>query len=93
VGSYFGSKNPFSAQSDYSTNQHGIDTILTTFMTKKVMRMTSYPVATASVMLFIGVGGKGAMGMLVIDFFVIRGPAQLFGTVSVEFGHPFRMVS
>lgn len=45
--------------------------------------MTSYPVATASVMLLIGVGGKGAMGMLVNDIFVIRDPAQLFGTVSV----------
>jgi len=55
-------------QSDYSTNQHGIDAILTTFVTKKVMRMTSYPVATASVMLFIGVGGNGAMGMLVNVF-------------------------
>ena len=77
----------------YSTNQHGIDTILTTFVTKKVMRMTSYSVATASVMLVIGVGGKGAMGMLVNDFFVIRSPTQLFGTVSVQFGHPFHIVS
>ena len=83
MGSYFGSKSPFSVQSDYFTNQHGIDAILTTFPTKMVMGMTSYPVATASVMLFIGVGGKGAMGMLVNDFFVIRDPTQLFGTVSV----------
>lgn len=93
MGSYFGSKSPFSVQSDYSTNQHGIDAILTTFVTKKVMRMTSNPVATASVMFYIGVGGKGAMGMLVNEFFVICGPAQLFGTVSVQFGHPFRIVS
>jgi hypothetical protein len=70
-------------QSDYSTNQHGIDVILTAFVTKKVMRMTSYPVATASVMLLIGVGGKGAMGMLVNDIFVIHDPTQLFGSVSV----------
>lgn len=83
MASYFGSESPFSAQSDYSTNQHGLDAILTIFLTKKVMRMTSYPVATASVMLLIGVGGKGAMGMLVNDIFVIRDPAQLFGTVSV----------
>jgi hypothetical protein len=35
--------------------------------------MTTYPVATASVMLFIGVGEKGAMGMHV-NFFLFVAP-------------------
>jgi hypothetical protein len=63
-------KSFFSVRLLYSSNRHGIDAILTTFVTEIENRTLIILVTTASVILFIGVEGKSAVGMLVDEIIV-----------------------